>query len=62
MQPFAVLSQKDVPIQKFTFESVADTAAVNANGIKTLGSVSTFFINGKPADTNGLGRSRKPSS
>ena len=42
--------------------SVAEAAAVNPNGIKTLfaNSVSTFFINGKPADINGLRKLRNP--
>ena len=36
--------------------SVADAAAVNTNGTKTLltNGVSIFFINGEPTDVNGL--------
>ena len=35
---------------------VADAASVNLNGNKTLlaDDISSFFINGKPADINGL--------
>ena len=42
--------------------SVAGAAAVNPDGIKTLlaNSVSTCFINGKPADINGLRKLRNP--
>ena len=41
--------------------SVADTAVVNPNGIKTNG-VSTFFIKGKPVKINGLRKLKNPSS
>ena len=47
-----------------TAASVADAAAVNLNGTKTLlaNGVSTFFINGKPAVINGLRKLKNPPS
>ena len=44
--------------------SVADAAAVNPNGIKTLlvNGVSILFDNGKPAVINGLRKVRNPRS
>ena len=43
------------PIQTFTYESAADAATVNPNGIKMLlaNGLSTFFIKGKSALSNG---------
>ena len=54
-----------VPDQKIFYwiaASVADTAAVNPNGAKTLlaNGISTLFINGKPAVINGLKKMRIP--
>ena len=56
-----------VPDPKFIFliaASVAEAAAVKPNGIKTLyaNGVRAFFINGKPADINGLRKLRNPPS
>ena len=44
--------------------SVAEAATVNREGNKTLlaNGVSIFFINGKPADINGLRKLRNPPS
>ena len=44
--------------------SAADIPVDNPNGIKTLlaGRVSTFFINGQPAVTNGLRKLTNPPS
>ena len=56
-----------VPDPKFIFliaASVAEAAAIKPNGIKTLyaNGVTAFFINGKPADINGLRKLRNPPS
>ena len=56
-----------VPDPKFIFliaASVAEAAAVKPNGIKTLyaNGVRALFINGKPADINGLRKLRNPPS
>ena len=52
---YAKLSLKDNLIQTFPYESVADAAAVNPSGIKTLlaNGLSTFFIKGNPVFSNG---------
>ena len=44
--------------------SVADAAAVNPNGMKTLtvNGVSSLFNNGKPAVINGLRKLKNPHS
>ena len=54
-----------MPDPKYFFwidASVPYTATVNPNGTKTrlTNSVSTFFINGKPTDINGLRKLRNP--